>query len=371
MAEKENCIRVTRAMKRRAEAAAVVEQTPTKKRVVLGELPYLQNAAVSANEGSAVEPQKQKCRNRTRTRTRAKKALPIPEAAPPTAQEVDTAPLDPQMCEPYARDIYEYLHKLEVDPNRRPLPDYLAKVQKDITANMRGVLVDWLVEVAEEYKLLSDTLYLTVSYVDRFLSLNSLNRKMLQLLGVSSMLIASKYEEITPPHVEELCYITDNTYTKEEVCKMEADILKSLNFDLGNPTIKTILRRFNRVADESNKDPGLHFEFLGYYLAELSLLDYNCVKFLPSLVAASVIFLARFIIQPKMHPWTSSLQQYSGYKPSELRECVLIIHDLYLGRRGGSLQAIREKYKRHKFKCVAVMPSPPEIPPYYLEDLVE
>lgn len=109
MAEKENCVRVTRAMKRKAEAAAVVEQTPTKKRVVLGELPYLQNAA---NEGSGVEPQKQKCRDRTRTR--AKRALPIPEAAPPTAQEVDTTPLDPQMCEPYARDIYEYLHKLEV-----------------------------------------------------------------------------------------------------------------------------------------------------------------------------------------------------------------------------------------------------------------
>lgn len=113
MAEKENCVRVTRAMKRRAEAASVaVEQTPTKKRVVLGELPYLQNAAVSANEGFGVEPQKQKCRNRTGTR--AKKALPIQEAAPPTAQQVDTAPLDPQMCEPYARDIYEYLHKLEV-----------------------------------------------------------------------------------------------------------------------------------------------------------------------------------------------------------------------------------------------------------------
>lgn len=112
MAEKENCVRVTRAMKRKAEAAAVVEQTPTKKRVVLGELPYLQNAAVPANEGSGVAPQTQKCRNRTRTR--AKRALPIPEAAPPTAQEVDTMPLDPQMCEPYARDIYEYLHKLEV-----------------------------------------------------------------------------------------------------------------------------------------------------------------------------------------------------------------------------------------------------------------
>lgn len=78
-----------------------------------------------------------------------------------------------------------------MDPKRRPLPDYVEKVQKDVSANMRGVLVDWLVEVAEEYKLVSDTLYLTISYIDRFLSLNVLNRQKLQLLGVSSMLIAS------------------------------------------------------------------------------------------------------------------------------------------------------------------------------------
>lgn len=74
---------------------------------------------------------------------------------------------------------------------RRPLPDYMEKIQKDVNANMRGVLVDWLVEVAEEYNLLTDTLHLSISYIDRFLSVNALNRKSLQLLGVSSMLIAS------------------------------------------------------------------------------------------------------------------------------------------------------------------------------------
>lgn len=47
----------------------------------------------------------------------------------------------------------------------------------------------------------------------------------------------------------------------------------------------------------------LQFEFLCSYLAELSLLDYNCVKFLPSMVAASVVFLARFMLSPKTHPW--------------------------------------------------------------------
>ena len=78
-----------------------------------------------------------------------------------------------------------------MDPKRRPLPDYIEKVQKDVSRNMRGILVDWLVEVAEEYKLVTDTLYMTVSYIDRFLSLNALNRQKLQLLGVSSMLIAS------------------------------------------------------------------------------------------------------------------------------------------------------------------------------------
>lgn len=78
-----------------------------------------------------------------------------------------------------------------METKRRPLPDYLEKVQKDVSANMRGILIDWLVEVAEEYNLLPDTLYLAVSYIDRFLSINALNRQRLQLLGVSSMLIAS------------------------------------------------------------------------------------------------------------------------------------------------------------------------------------
>lgn len=79
----------------------------------------------------------------------------------------------------------------QVQAKRRPAADYIERVQVDVTPNMRGILVDWLVEVAEEYKLVSDTLYLTVSYIDRFLSANSLNRQKLQLLGVSAMLIAS------------------------------------------------------------------------------------------------------------------------------------------------------------------------------------
>ncbi|XP_076918873.1 putative cyclin-A3-1 [Bidens hawaiensis] len=273
------------------------------------------------------------------------------------------------MCQEYADDILEYLRQMEMEVKRRPLADYIEKVQRDVSVNMRSVLVDWLVEVAEEYKLLPDALYLTVSYIDRYLSLNVISRQRLQLLGVSSMLIASKYEEISPPHTEDFCYITDNTYTKQDVVKMEADVLKTLKFEMGSPTVKTFVRRFARLAQEDYKTPNLQLEFLSYYLAELSLLEYSCVKFLPSLVAASVTFLSRFMIKPESHPWNLPLEQLSGYKASDLKECVEILHDLQSSRRCGNLVAIREKYNQHKFKCVSGLSSPSVIPATFFEDV--
>ena len=81
--------------------------------------------------------------------------------------------------------------RVQVEQRRRSRSDYIEAVQADVTAHMRSILVDWLVEVAEEYKLVSNTLYLTVSYIDRFLSANALNRQRLQLLDVFAMLVAS------------------------------------------------------------------------------------------------------------------------------------------------------------------------------------
>ncbi|MED6162897.1 cyclin [Stylosanthes scabra] len=380
MAHQENPTRPQREAKKRA-AAALSELQSKKKRVVLAELTNVNNSSVAPPQPQ--QPAKpvpgdirfnQNVEKIKTTTTRGKKRTvgkkQKPATTPPEivvdATKKSEVTVDPQLCAPYASDIYDYLRQLEVDPSKRPLPDYVQKVQRHVNANMRGVLVDWLVEVAEEYKLVSDTLYFSVSYVDRYLSLTALTSQKLQLLGVSAMLIASKYEEIKPPEVEEFCYITDNTYTKDQVVEMEADILKSLKFELGGPTVKTFLR-FSKVAQESKDTTDLQFEFLTSYLAELSLLDYNCVKFLPSLVAASVVFLARFMLSPKTHPWNAALHQLTRYKPAELRECAQNIHDLYLSRRGGSLQAVREKYKQHKFKCVATTPSPPEIPLSYFE----
>ncbi|RLN27767.1 cyclin-A3-2-like [Panicum miliaceum] len=292
-------------------------------------------------------------------------------SSPPPRAAGPGAPIDPQLCGSYASDVYTYLRALEVEPRRRPRSDYIEAVQSDVTANMRTILVDWLVEVAEEYKLVADTLYLAISYIDRFLSANVLSRDKLQLLGVAAMLIAAKYEEISLPHAEDFCYITDNTYTKQELLKMESDILKLLQFELGNPTIKTFLRRFTRSAHEDKKRSILLMEFLGSYLAELSLLDYGCLRFLPSVVAASVMFVARLTIDPDVNPWNKKLQKVTGYKVSELKDCIIAIHDLQLNRKCSSLTAIRDKYKQHKFKFVSTLLPPVVIPTSYFEDIAE
>ncbi|XP_027904819.1 putative cyclin-A3-1 isoform X1 [Vigna unguiculata] len=333
----------TRAGRKRKEAVVVVEkQHPKMHRVVLGELPNLPNLIVPENQNLS----KQK----------------VPCLKNPNIKKLSSPQIDPH----YVSDINEYLRAMET--KRRPIVNYMDKVQLVVTTNMRQILVDWLVDVAVEYKLLSETLHLCVSYIDRFLSVSPVTKSKLQLVGVSSMLLASKYEETKPPRVDKFCSITDNTFEKEEVVRMEAEILKSLNFEMGNPTAITFLKRFLSVASVNQKTPNLKIEFLSFYLAELSLLDYGCIRFLPSIIAASALFLARFIISPKVHPWTSSLHEWSGYKPFELKDCVLTLHDLYFSRKAASFRSVRDKYKQCKFKCVANLSSPPHVPSYYFED---
>ncbi|KAK6132278.1 hypothetical protein DH2020_033978 [Rehmannia glutinosa] len=260
--------------------------------------------------------------------------------------DVDENLDDPQLCATIACDIYKHLRASEA--KKRPATNFMERVQKDINASMRAILIDWLVEVAEEYRLIPDTLYLTVNYIDRYLSGNVMDRQRLQLLGVACMMIASKYEEICAPQVEEFCYITDNTYFKEEVLQMESAVLNYLKFEMTAPTAKCFLRRFVRAAQGVNEAPLLQLECLANYIAELSLLEYNMLCFAPSLIAASSIFLARFILLPSKRPWNSTLRHYTLYQPFDLRDCVIALHGLCCNNQNSSLPAIREKYSQHK-----------------------
>lgn len=82
-------------------------------------------------------------------------------------------------------------------------------LQGDVNEKMRAILIDWLVEVHLKFKLVPETLYLTVNLIDRYLEKVEVMRDKLQLVGVTAMLIASKYEEIYAPEVQDFVYITD------------------------------------------------------------------------------------------------------------------------------------------------------------------
>ena len=262
-------------------------------------------------------------------------------------QDIDAAHAgDPHMCVDYVDDIYAHLR--EAERAKRPDPSYASTTQKDVNAVMRGILVDWLVEVAEEYKLSADTLYLSVGYIDRVLSVQPVARTKLQLLGVTCMLIASKYEEIYAPQVDEFCYITDNTYSREDVLLMERTVLDALEFELTQPTIKTFLRRALRAAETDAK-----VEFLANYLCELSLLEYDMLAFPPSVVAAASVSLALATLNHK--DWSATLAHYTALESGELKECVDALRRCHGAAQKSTLSAVREKYAQVKFKCVSLI----------------
>ncbi|CAL5206373.1 unnamed protein product [Lathyrus oleraceus] len=277
--------------------------------------------------------------------------------------DIDSEAKDSLVWTSYAPDIYYNIHVRECE--RRALADYMEKVQRDITPTMRGILVDWLVEVSDEYKLVPDTLYLTVNLIDRFLSCRVITRQRLQLLGVTCMLISSKYEEICAPRLEEFVTITDNTYSKKEMLKMEKEVLNVLQFQLSVPTIKTFLRRFIQAAQSSYKAAYPELEFMANYLAELTLVEYSFLQFRPSKIAASAVFLARWTLGQSEHPWNPTLEHYTNYKASELKTTVLALLDLQLNNtKGCGLNGVRDKYKQQTFKSVASF-SPKPVEPLF------
>ncbi|KAM9470041.1 cyclin-A2 [Clarias gariepinus] len=252
----------------------------------------------------------------------------------------------------YAAEIHTHLRQMEV--KCRPKAGYMKK-QPDITNSMRAILVDWLVEVGEEYKLQNETLYLAVNYIDRFLSSMSVLRGKLQLVGTAAMLLASKFEEIYPPEVAEFVYITDDTYTKKQVLRMEHLVLKVLSFDLAAPTIVQFLTQYFLRQKVCNK-----VESLSMFLGELSLVDADpFLKYLPSQIAAAAFILANYTITGAS--WSKSLAETTGYTLEDLMPCVQDLHQTYLGAAQHAQQSVKEKYKGSKYHEVSLIEPPQKL----------
>jgi Cyclin, N-terminal domain len=129
--------------------------------------------------------------------------------------DIDERDKDDPLCSTaYVSDMYDHYREKETITSVRP---YFMQRQSHINERMRAILVDWLVEVHLKFKLVPETLYLTINLIDRYLDYTEVSRPKLQLVGVTCLLIASKYEEIYPPELRDLVYICDRAYTRNDV----------------------------------------------------------------------------------------------------------------------------------------------------------
>lgn len=196
---------------------------------------------------------------------------------------------DPLMVAEYVGEIFEYLKVLE--EATMPNPDYM-DFQDNLEWHLRGVLVDWLIEVHTRFHLLPETMFLAINIIDRFLSARVVELEKLQLVGVTAMFIASKYEEVLSPHVQNFKHVADDGFTEEEILKAERFVLAALNYDLSYPNPMNFLRRISKA---DNYD--IQTRTLGKYLLEVSLVDHRFMGFHPSHIAAASMFLSRLILE--------------------------------------------------------------------------
>ncbi|KAL4597851.1 hypothetical protein ACB092_11G018100 [Castanea dentata] len=246
----------------------------------------------------------------------------------------------------YVDEIYQYYWVAEA---QNPSMENYMSIQTDITAHMRGILINWLIEVHFKFDLMQETLYLMVTLLDRYLSQASVKKNEMQLVGLTALLLASKYEDFWHPRVKDLISISAESYTRDQMLAMERLILKQLKFRLNVATPYVFMLRFLKAAQADSK-----LEHLAFYLIELCLVEHESLKFKPSLLCASALYVARCTLH--MTPaWTPLLCKHARYEESQLRDCAQMIIRSHKAAGKGQLRVSYEKYMRPDLSGVAAI----------------
>ncbi|KAF2189653.1 G2/mitotic-specific cyclin CYB1 [Zopfia rhizophila CBS 207.26] len=282
-------------------------------------------------------------------RTKAQTVEVFEEVEEPDVREAVVPDLDrediddPLMVSEYVVEIFDYLKELEIATMANP--DYMDN-QNELEWKMRGILVDWLLEVHTRFRLLPETLFLAVNIIDRFLSAKIVQLDRLQLVGVTAMFIASKYEEVLSPHVQNFRHVADDGFTEEEILSAERFVLAALNYDLSYPNPMNFLRRISKA---DNYD--IQTRTLGKYLLEISCLDHRFIGHAPSQVAAAAMYLARLVLE--RGEWDATLAHYAGYTEEDIQPVLQLMVDYLSGPVVH--EAFFKKYASKKFLKASIV----------------
>ncbi|KAL1512786.1 hypothetical protein ABEB36_002316 [Hypothenemus hampei] len=256
---------------------------------------------------------------------------------------------DPQLVAEYIVEILSYVRNAE---DEFPIQENFLNETK-VSYKMRSTLINWLIEVHQNFNLELDTLHLCISIVDRYCQGNkNVERNIYQLIGTAALMVACKYEEIYLPDISDFVYVSDNAFTKKQLFEMELDIVKKLDFRVNYPISIFFLRRYNRIAVVKAEQHSL-----GKYILELALLEYNLAHVKPSMIAAATCCLAIAVINEVMEPrrcWTPTLTYYTNYKYSDFKDILVELAHVIVKAESSKYTIAREKYSSAKYQKISL-----------------
>ena len=194
------------------------------------------------------------------------------------------------------------------------VPDHM-DLQPELTWELRPLLVDFLIEIHSHFNLQPETLYLTMNMMDRYLSKRVVYKKHYQLVGMTSLWVASKYEDSKDrlPSVAQLCKLCSNTYEESAFITMERYVLKTLEYNLGHPTAEAFLKKDLEMTGTDE----LVVRHVAQFLMEITLFQRGFLSFGSSTIATSALYLARSIcgkqtvVSPLLLLWHLHLEEGS------------------------------------------------------------
>ena len=260
---------------------------------------------------------------------------------------------NPQIPKDYLNLIYKNLLLEEKNTSMRII-NFL-KNQNEINSNIRSILIDWIIDVHLKFKLKEETLYMIIFIIDKYLSIEIISKNKFQLLGIASILIACKHEEIDIPKINELIYITDNSYSKKDVIYMENEILKKLNFSLLYPSP---LIFFELISLYLNFDKTKIL--MGKYLMESFLIDEKFVKYKSSIISCACAYVVMKFF--KMENYQESynkkwylIEEENNLNDNIIKECARDICIFVDNINKTIFQSTYRKFSKEKFHKVSTM----------------
>lgn len=228
---------------------------------------------------------------------------------------------------------------------------------------MMDILFEWMAEVCIKFKFQSETFYLAVNLVYRYLSIHQVTKDRLQLLGATSLFMAGKYEEIYPPTLKEYLSLCENAFTKSDLLAVETRILAAVDFKLAVPSSLKFLYRYSHIAGLGKKEH--HFACLVLELS--SVTGRISLTYKGSQLAAACVYLTMKVFS-RTPEWPAKLVEASKLKLGEVQPCAkevfLLIYRLFgqpSEEKAGRIdyfsedmgyQAIRRKYSSTEYSEV-------------------